>query len=96
MDQEEFNAHTLRTLHDLHSLTNKLANRECCTRALLLALADQPALQRQKLMEDFEDNLQRIWEQVPPDLQDAEIYRSAQAELQDRLTPPPHRAPGTS
>lgn len=88
MDQSEFNQNVLEELHAIASVINKLTNNEYCLRALCFALAEQDGLDRRKLGDDFEDNLQRIQEQVPPDQQNPALYQGFRDALRDRLNRP--------
>jgi len=85
MDQDELNRNVIEELHSIHSILKKLTNQDYCHRALLMAMAEQPSLNAAKLEADYEDNLQHILEQIPPDLQQREIYETYFEGLQMRL-----------
>lgn len=85
MEHEEFSRGVMNELHAIRALLVKLTNQDYCNRALLMALVEQPGLNPAQLAEDYEDNLQRILEQVPPALQRRETYETSLAEIRDRL-----------
>lgn len=85
MEQEEFQRRTMQSLSEITRTLRRLTNYDYCLRALCLALTEQPGLDLKRLAEDYEDNLQRIQEQVHPDQQDAEVYAAFLKEIQDRV-----------
>lgn len=89
MNDEAFRQRVLEQLHSTFALLTKITNQEYCNRALLLALAEQAGMNQEKLEADYEDNLQRILEQVPPNHQHRETYETFLAALQARLKPHP-------
>ena len=88
MNQQEFNQQVLEELHAISSVLIRLTNYDYCLRALCLALAEQDGLDRRKLEADYEDNLQRVQEQVPPDQQVRAVFEEFSQALQDRLQRP--------
>lgn len=88
MEQAEFNRSVLDELHSIASVLKKLTNQDYCNQALLMALAEQPHLNKVQLEADYEDNLQHILEQIPPDQQNHETYETFLEGLRMRLARP--------
>lgn len=94
MNDKEFQEKTLKAISELHSLVKQLTNQDYCNQALLMALAEQPGLSRQKLTEDYEAHLLHILEQIHPRHQDREIYERFAAALRLQPDPLQHDKPG--
>ena len=87
MEQLEFQQKVMKALSDQQSILKRMTNYNQCLQALCLALAEQEGLDRQKLEADYEANLLRVQEQMPPHHQDPETYRTFEEALRSRLRP---------